>query len=145
MRPLIIGEEERALVRWMVAYASEPDHWYRPGRTQMPGGDPAHCQTIWSYRCVFSFSVLGGNLVRHLSISVPSAGMPNPVAAFTLAELFGFTGWSGGFDPPKDWQLYVNRDEHCIVLGQTAAANIDDAASFDSHVLHLKPPSARNA
>jgi hypothetical protein len=146
MRPLFIGAQERASVRGLVVYAAEPKRWYRPEQAKVPGNDPAFCLHLWTYRCVFSFSVIDGDLLRHLSISVPSTGMPSPIAAFTLAELFGFTGWTGSYETPKDWQIYANHEEHCIVLGQPIVENIDiDLASFDSRILHVTTTSESNA
>jgi hypothetical protein len=56
-----------------------------------------------------------------LTISVPAQGLySNVFAAFTIAELFGFTGWSGKrvIPPPPGWICAPNPAENCVVLAQ---------------------------
>jgi hypothetical protein len=61
---------------------------------------------------------------RHLSISVPGKNYPNPFAAFTIAALFGFTGWDEKTiePPPEGWEIHVQLHEHCIVMAQIIRA-----------------------
>lgn len=72
-----------------------------------------------TFRCVFSYSKVNGILLRHLSISVPGGKYPNIFAAFTIAELFGFTGWDQKSEvPPADWFCLPNPDDICVVIAQ---------------------------
>ena len=118
-RPLIIDEEVRASVGEIVAFAKR--NIYHPGKSEtIPGDDPRHTVNLLSYRCVFSFTVdPEGNLLRHLSVSVPGKAYPHPYAFFTIAELFGFTGWDGkSVKPPEDWQVGPHKEDRCIVAVQ---------------------------
>jgi hypothetical protein len=125
IRPFIIDDETRARVAEVVKFAE--NNWYRPGQSENPpGDDPRHTILFpFGYRCVFSITVVRDLLFRHLSVSVPSKDYPNPIIFYAIAELFGFTGWSvdKGGDPPKDWMLDINRDEHCIVCAQKLRVN----------------------
>lgn len=123
MRALFIDEEARAKVQRVVEYASQPEHWYCPGLDAVAGDNPNYTCELNTYRCVFTYTVGDraiGTPWRHLSISVPSKDYPNPAAAFTIAEMFGFTGWDGKTinRMPDDWIMDVNRAEHCVMLAQ---------------------------
>jgi hypothetical protein len=74
---------------------------------------------------VFSFTRMPDSaLFRQLTISVPSnTKYPNPIAAFEIAELFGFTGRPEEPDRPGvDWLVDINNDDHCIVLAQEVSS-----------------------
>jgi hypothetical protein len=118
MRPLVIDEETRAKVCAVEEFAYS--NWYRPGQSELvPGDDPRHTVLLNTYRCVFSYTKMRSELFRHLSVSVPSAKYPHPYAVWTIAELFGFTGWDGkspGGAP--DWLAQPNKEEHCITVAQ---------------------------
>ena len=121
MRPLLIDGHAKAQVQRVLDWAMPPERWYRPGKSKCVPGDDFHfVANLSSYRCVFTISEFPDGLVaRHLSISVPSEDYPNPFAAFTIAELFGFSGWDGKSQrPPESWMLNINRAEHCVVLAQ---------------------------
>jgi hypothetical protein len=121
MRPLIIDDQIKAEIRRVVDYAARPENYYEPGISPQPPGDDARHVVLIpvGFRCVFSITKGGQQLFRHLSISVDSLKYPNEVAVWAIADLFGFTGWNG-FDEahPIDWMFYVNKDEHCVVVGQ---------------------------
>jgi hypothetical protein len=126
MRALLIDEEASARACTVVAYARQRQHWYLVGdggktaAGSVPGDNPRHvAQFFDGYRTAFSFTRAGGKLYRHLTISVPSK-LPNPIAAFQLAELFGFTGWneSMGMRPSGDWIIGPHKSEHCVVIVQ---------------------------
>lgn len=105
----------------MLDFATDPKRWYRPGKdSRVPGDDFRFVANLNSYRCVFTITETpDGSAMRHLSISVPSEDYPNPFAAYTIAELFGFAGWDGKTqDLPESWIARVNKEEHCIVLAQ---------------------------
>jgi hypothetical protein len=116
---LTINPEVEASVQRLVSHALIRDHWYEPGRTEfVPGDLPEFTINLDSYRCVFTVTKLGGGAFRHLTISVPSKDFPHPFAAFTIAKLFGFTGWDGKAEVPDTWEGRVDQQEHCIVLMQ---------------------------
>lgn len=127
MRALVIDDTAKAKVAKVLTYAEEPRHHYFVGAGaktwQIPPGDnPQHVAHLDSFRCVFSITKADGETWRHLSISVPSEKYPNPFAAYTIAEMFGFTGWDGkSIDFPAGWIGKVSEEEHCIVLGQAFA------------------------
>jgi hypothetical protein len=123
VRPLVIGDEERAVAKRIVDYAARRDHWYRSDRGgQTPGDNPEHHAVFWTYSCVFSYSVSKGDLYRHLSVRVPGKNLPNPFAVMTLAELFGFSGWDQrSSQPPKEWQIGINDEERTVVVLQKIA------------------------
>lgn len=123
MRPLFINDEIKVQVKELVDWASSD--YYHPGKSEtIPGDDSRHVIVLpVGFRCVFSFTVdPPGGVWRHLSISVPQQDKyPNPIAAFTIAALFGFTGYDPdhpGTEPPTDWLLAQNKQDHCIVLAQ---------------------------
>ncbi len=120
MRALIIDDEAKATAARILAYADT--HHYHPGRPgQMtPGDDPNFVAHFDTYLAVFSYTHADGIVYRHLSVSVPGSKYPNPFAAFTIAEMFGFTGWNQRTvePPPEGWQIDVSQREHCIVLAQ---------------------------
>ncbi len=123
MRALLIDDKIKADIQRVVQYALEPDNVYEPGKSpQPPGVDPRHVVLVpFGFRCVFSLTRLpvDNRLYRHLSISVDESGRyPNEFATYTLAELFGFTGWAGLGQPPPDWKFVVHYAEHCVVIAQ---------------------------
>jgi hypothetical protein len=118
MRPLLIDDEARAKAKKVVDYA-KLHPYYLPAAGQVPGGNPNFVAKLNTYRCVFTFTHSRGEVWRHLSISVPGENYPNPFAAWTIAELFGFTGWDGSsIGAPFGWIFNVNPKEHCIVIAQ---------------------------
>lgn len=111
LRPLLIDKALQRKIAKIVAYARA--HIYIPGETMVPGDVPAQVlKTTFGYRCVFSLTKdpRTGELYRDLSISVSGKGnYANPVAAFTLASLFGLTGYQAdSFNPGPDW--LINKD-----------------------------------
>ena len=119
MRPLVIDETARARVHEVETFAFA--NWYRPGQSENPPGDDSrHVVELNTYRCVFSYTLAPDDeLWRHLSISVPSKNFPHPFAVFTIAELFGFTGWDGKtIEAPEDWMVATHKVEHCVVAAQ---------------------------
>jgi hypothetical protein len=116
LRALTINDAARAEVARVVANAKS--HPYRPDCETPPGDDKRFVAKLDTYRAVFSFTHADGLVYRHLSISVPGKDYPNPLAVFTIADLFGFTGWGGQSYPAHGWMINVNENEHCIVLAQ---------------------------
>lgn len=121
MRPLIFGDAHQQRVREIMAYSER--HHFRVGMPP-PGDNPEHVLDFdFGYRAVFSYSMNKSPpvLVRHLSVSVPG-NLPNPVAVFMIAEMFGFTGWNimMGDEPSPDWYIGINDDGDgpYVVVGQ---------------------------
>ena len=118
MRALLIDDEARRKVGAVVSYAM--DHPYHPGHS-VPGDNPNYVAQLNEYKAVFTFTHIGGRVLRHLSISVPKEGnYPNPIAAFMIAELFGFTNYDQGHPdvPGVDWAINVNKKENCVIIAQ---------------------------
>jgi hypothetical protein len=117
MRLLTIDAVAQAKIAHLIEHAEE--HHYHAGVDPTPGDDPAFVIHLDSYRVVFTLTEGHGKLWRQLSISVPAQGkFPNPAAAFTIAQEFGFTGWDG-----KTWNRLPDnwlgkQEERCIVLAQ---------------------------
>lgn len=108
IRPLIIDDIIKARIAQIVDYAKA--HHYIPGESGMPpGDDPRHVLTTdFGYRCVFSITAMHGKFFRDLSVSVATRGKyPNEFAFYTIAELFGFTGWDSAtiVPPPENWMI----------------------------------------
>lgn len=120
----MIDDEAREEARRVLDFALQPENYYllEPGGgswQRAPGFDPRHVAKFHvGYRAVFSVTrAPDQNLYRHLTISIEGLGMPNPIATYTIAELFGFTGWDGKSEiPPYDWGLAVDKADRCIVL-----------------------------
>jgi hypothetical protein len=117
MRALTIDQEAQDKVNRLVAFATQPKNFYRPFAgdppPSPPGNDHRHTTLLDTFRCVFSISVdEAGKLYRHLSISIPGGKYPNPVAVEAIGAMFGFEG------SLLDWQIYANRDERCVAVGQ---------------------------
>lgn len=127
MSILVINNDTKELVRRVIEYAQAPRNHYfiREGGQSYqkpPGDNPNHVAYLYSYRCVFSIShtKADGKTWRHLSISVQQKGkFPAPIVAFTIAQMFGFTGWDGHSEkPPQDWAGMANKEENAVVLFQ---------------------------
>lgn len=119
IRPLIIDDEARAKAAKVLAYA-EAHPYYPRQTTGVPSDDPNFVAMFNTYRAVFTFTHSDGSIYRHLSISVPGSFFANPAAVFTIAALFGFSGWDERTidRAPGDWMLGVNEDEHCVTVVQ---------------------------
>ena len=138
MTMLVLSPEAKAKAHELALYAAQPAHWYRPEVDADPPGDgAAHVVYLDSYRCVFSHTAVAGHLLRHLTLSVAAATegrLPHPLAAFTLASWFGFTGGvtatvDGAGDeaiivqPGRDWVFETCRDPYPhVVLQQRICA-----------------------
>lgn len=107
MRALIINQELKDRINDIVEFARANP--YVVGETVIPGDDSRYVlNTGTGYRVVFSYTkTQEGGYYRDISISVEARDKwPNPTAAFTLAQLFGFTGYSPEHeDVPDDWLM----------------------------------------
>lgn len=128
-RFLFLTPETQERIAKVVAWAEQPDHWYRVGGGVPPGTLEEHVVMLQSYRCVYSHTVTSDGLhLRHLSISVPVAGRyPHPIVCQTLAAMFGFTGTKTEDDFvvefPDDWVMAPNPEENCVVVLQSYDQN----------------------
>ena len=118
MRPLIIDDAAKAKATSVLKYAAA--HPYRPQSDPAPGYDPNFRAEFNTYSAVFSFTHIDGDVFRHLTVSVPGPKFPNPAAVFTIAGLFGFTGWDERTinRVPDGWLMDVSDREGCVVLAQ---------------------------
>lgn len=91
VRPLVIDDEAKAIAARVIAHAEAHPYHPRPGSTP-PGDDPNFVAKLGTYRAVFTITHSDRMVFRHLSISVPGKGFPNPLAVMLIGELFGFTG-----------------------------------------------------
>jgi hypothetical protein len=107
VRPFIVDDALKTRIAQIEAYARE--HPYIPGETIVPGDLPGHVfKTPFGYRAVFSYTRTPQGLYRDFSFGVDEPGKyPNEFVTFTLAQLFGFTGWDGKTisPPPVGWVL----------------------------------------
>jgi hypothetical protein len=130
MRVLILADDDRRYIHELALFAAKPEHHYRPGPGKTPPGDDPRYRIRLGlpgryYLCVFSFTVIEGALIRHLSISVPDTkGMrvPHPIACWMIADAFGFTGWDRTMgEKPGPWQIAVKREEGVVIIGELVA------------------------
>ncbi len=125
LRPLVISPQERKAVNELVAFASKKENWYDPSKHNWSPGDREEYRIILTtYRTVFTFTKMPNKPVfRHLSISVPSGKLPHELAAYTIAEMFGFTGGKEErgiiVAPGKDWQIAIDERYPCITMAQS--------------------------
>jgi len=120
IRALHIDEDAKRRVARVLKYARCPENFFEPGKTVLIPGNDGNLQVhLNTYRCVFSYTKCDGKLWRHLSISVPGGLFPNIFAGFTIAEMFGFTGWDQKSEvPPEDWICKPVPKDRCVVLAQ---------------------------
>lgn len=124
MRALVWDDTIREKIKKQAAWANALRNWYYPERDpESPGDNPAFVLGLdVGFRCVYTHTVMGGKHYRHLSVSVDGAKYPNEIAAWSIATAFGFTGgqeeYGATVAPGADWQMTVNKREHCVVLAQ---------------------------
>lgn len=118
MRTLTINDEAREKCNRVIEYAkAHPFHL--PNDGTVPGDNPDHVAQLDTFRCVFTFTHDKGQVFRHLSISVPGGKFPHQFAAWTIATMFGFTGWDGkSSNVPSGWLCGLNEHDRCIVVAQ---------------------------
>jgi hypothetical protein len=120
VRPFIVDDELRSRIQAIKAYASL--HPYIPGETIVPGDLPEHVlNTDFGYRAVFSYTRTPKGFYRDFSFSVEESGKyPNEFVTYTLATLFGFTGWDGEtiVPPPPSWMLAIDLHYDAIRIVQ---------------------------
>jgi hypothetical protein len=118
MRVLVIDDTAKAEIARVREYA-EANPYYQGGPT--PGDNPAYVAKLGDFRAVFTIThAKTGEVLRHLSVSVPGTKLPHPAAAFMIADAFGFTGWDATkpAEPGKDWMFGAHHVERCAVVVQ---------------------------
>lgn len=126
MSVLLIDDAVKAEVKRVLDFALRPENIYETTKTdtrlKIPGENPQHVAQLNSFRVVFSITKAVDGTFRHLSISLPNnpKRVADPYIAFTIAELFGFTGWNkrAVIPPPRDWQMRADEESHCVVIVQ---------------------------
>jgi hypothetical protein len=128
LRALELGDASRQRAHEVALYAARHENWYRPRvSTWVPGDRPEHVADLGDFRCAFSYSVTQGTLYRQLSISTrgpTGPGLPAPIAVWTIASWFGFTGAAASAEglverPAGDWMFRpVTVPFKCVVLAQ---------------------------
>lgn len=120
LRILIIGPEEKARAKEMVAFSSQPENIYHPGPgAKIPGDRPEHVAHFNDFRCVFSWTAVKSGVYRHLSVSVGDpTRLPNPVMVEEVSRLFGFT------KSYADWQVEIDHSHGAVIIAQ----RVDDVS-----------------
>lgn len=124
---VLVLEQAAERAKEIVAYAEQPEHWYRPWLSSpVPGDLPEHVLLNGNVRAVFSWTVTPedpAKVHRHMSVSVRAEGrFPQPAMVWTLAHYFGFTGAvvdpkSGVvLQPAPGWGFLANPEEECVVV-----------------------------
>jgi hypothetical protein len=116
LRVLLIGPPELEAIARVVAYASRPEHLYRPFEPApvTPGDDPGYVLHLGDFRIVYSHTRSKDKTVfRHLSVSVPNPEkLPAPAAVEVIMQHFGFVGGLANSD------VLAHPVEHCIIVAQ---------------------------
>lgn len=125
LRPLIIDDALKFEIDRIKCNAEA--HHYIPGPGVGPPGDDHRFTftTDFGYKFVFTLTESDDVLWRHFSISVPGRRLPNQIVTFTVAELFGFTGWDGVSDKPgADWMIKIEDPPYAVVMAQLVPARV---------------------
>lgn len=131
MSHIVIDDAAKAKAAALVAYAEA--HPYRPDEpgTRVPAEDPNQVAQFDSFRVVFSFTEVQGVLLRQLSISLVNRrrGMyPDPIMAFAIADLLGFTGWAeGSMRIPAGWSCKPIPADGCVSIIQPVGSTVPKA------------------
>jgi hypothetical protein len=133
LRPLVIDDVAKDKAAKIEAYARAHPVIFKGCDTEVPGLNPNHWAWFNSYRAVFSYTKVdpprGPAIFRHLSVSVAQGkrgALPNPVAVWALADLFGFTGWDGRSEAlPDTWMAdhHTEPVDHIVVIQRMEKAN----------------------
>lgn len=119
-RALLIDPAVRSKIDEQRAWADLPQNWYHPerGNGDSPGDDPAYVLILEvGFRVVYTHTVMKDKHYRHISISIAGQKYPNPMACYTIAGLFGFTGGKRQgseenpitTEPGPDWLMDANK------------------------------------
>lgn len=129
MSHVVIDDAAKAKATALVAYAEANP--YRPADpgARVPSEDPGHVAVFDSFRVVFSFTETRGVRLRQVSISLVSRrrGMyPDPIMAFAIADLLGFTGWTENAAgiPPPGWGFWPVPANNCVMIIQPIGSTV---------------------
>ena len=122
MGVLIISDDLKSEIGRIRSHAEPKQNWYIPGGP-IPGNNSKHMGRSGTFRFVFSITYTKDKTYRHLSISTAGTKWPNPLAAFTIAHLFGFTGADvdkHGFvnEPAEGWMINKEDAARAVVVIQ---------------------------
>jgi len=128
LRPLVIGDAERAVIRRIIEHAERNivslERLQRMvAGHEAPIGDSSDfvCVIPVGYRCVYSLEEQPMGICRHLSISVVGDGAaPNEAAVAMLATEFGFRDGMKGAD--QLWTESIGPGKVAINLMQSKDA-----------------------
>lgn len=128
MSHFIIDAAAKAKAAALVAHAeANPYRPEEPG-ARVPADDPGLVAVFDSFRVVFSITEMQGVRMRQLSISLVSRrrGMyPDPIMAFALADLLGFTGWSEGSNRvPDGWSCRPVPADGCVSIVEPIGSTV---------------------
>lgn len=122
VRPLIIGDEAKAKIAKVRAYAEQNVISLNEvirllGQTERAVGDDERrvCHLEVGFRVVFSLEEQPSGLCRHLSVSVTGDKYPNEHAVELLAREFGFE------QPKEQWLTWL--EEHVRAVNVVELAN----------------------
>lgn len=128
MSHFIVDDAARAKAAALTAHAEANP--YRPEEpdARVPADDPGLVAVFDSFRVVLSITEMQGVRFRQLSISLVNRrrGMyPDPIMAFALADLLGFTGWSEGSNRvPAGWSCRPVPTDGCVSIVQPIGATM---------------------
>lgn len=143
MSVLLMGPELREAVARVRAHAEHRGNWYEPCvGSVVPGDTPVHTVRSGTIKAVFTWTLTQDTrILRHLSVSTATGGAetyPAPLAVFTIAHLFGFTGAQADdnglvHSSPKHWTVGGVRAEQCIMVLEELSANaLADLQAYDA-------------
>jgi hypothetical protein len=119
---LFLNEGVEQRIFDIVAHASNPLHWYRPGKSDwVPGDKPEYVLLSGDTKAVFSWTETTA-VFRHLSVSVRTPGKyPDLTVVWTLAHKFGFQGATPDKDgfvhkPSPTWGCGSSQAHECVTL-----------------------------
>ncbi len=124
---IVILTEAKKRAAEIAEFASQPDNWYRIGVSPfVPGDRKEYVLKSGDHTAVFTFTMVPlGKVYRHMTVSVPRKGkFPQPLAVWTLAHYFGFTGATVNpytdtvAEPAEGWAADTNEEQGCIVVQQ---------------------------
>lgn len=133
------SDETRAQIAQLKATAEQTRHWYVVGQSACPPGDlPRHVLILSQMKCVFSITVMnspaGCQTYRHASFSLPEesgAKTPSPIAIFTVAHMFGFTGGEVSPASDDDFEVVLSPAKHWLIGVKDGVVTLGEALGLE--------------
>ena len=132
MGALIIDDTTKKAAEGLAKFATAKENWYHVNESKwVPGDRPEYVLNFLNYRTVFTITVLGDKICRHMSVSVPTLRkFAHPITVFTICTMLGFTG--GVVDngittkPGEDWSMVSQHTPRsCVIVAQPYEAEDD--------------------